>query len=239
MSSQRSVGGRRRATAGFAALAVLAVSGCGSTNLHSGSAAVVDGTPISQTQVDKMVMAACGFVKANRLAAGQPAPSQPVAVLRNQLANSYIIFVLDNRAARKLHISVTEAAISRFPSPIPKGVSASDRATLKQFFHQATRSRLQEAVIGEHLKDPSATTAAKITQANIRSYGAAASNYLTRFRANQDVAANPSYGMWSGTALQPASGSLSDAVSANAQKWLSLRGGGGQPSDFPPSQLCG
>lgn len=225
--------------AGVAALAVLAVSGCGSTNLHSGSAAVVDGTPISQSKVDTMVMAACGFVKANDEANGQPGPTQSVARLRNQLANSYIVFQLDDRAARKLHITVSDAAIARIPSPIPKGVSASDRATLRQFFYQATRSQLQEAVIGEHLKDPSVTTAENITRANLNSFAAAASNYLTRFRANQDVTVNPSYGMWSGTALQPASGSLSDAVSANAQKWLSLRGGGGQPSDLPPSQACG
>lgn len=239
VSSQRSVGGRRRAAAGVAALAVLAVSGCGSTNLHSGSAAVVDGTAISQSQVDTMVMAACGFIKANNEANHQPGLNQSVAGLRNNLANSYIVFLLDDRAARKLHISISEAAISRFPSPIPKGVSAADRATLKQFFHQATKSQLQEAVIGEHLKDPSVTTADKITRANITSYGHAAMNYLSRFRVNQDVTVNPSLGIWSGTALQPGSGSLSDAVSTKAKKWLTLRSGGGSPSDLPTSQRCG
>lgn len=239
MTKQRSVGGRRRMSAGLAAVAVLAVSGCGSTNLHSGSAAVVDGTPISQSQVDKMVLAACSFVKQQRLAAGQAQVGQPVASLRTNIANSYIDFILDSRAARKLHISISEAAIARFPSSIPKGVSEADRARLQQFFHQTARSRLEEAVIGAHLKDPSVTTPDKVTRANLEALATAARNYLARFRANQNVTVNPVYGMWSGTTLQPASGSLSDAVSASAKKWLSLRGGGGQPSDLPPSQVCG
>jgi SurA N-terminal domain len=227
---------RRRRIAGVACVVAFAVGGCGSI-LYPGTAAVVDGQAISQGTVDDLVMAACNYTKVKRIAAGRSTPGTSIAYLRTAITNELIGFALRARAARQLGLSVTEAAIAKVEggTTMPKPLSAHDKQLLLAFFHDSVRAELEEALIGAHLKNPKVTSAAHVTAADKQ----AAARYLKSFFKRQQVSVNPAYGRWNGTALQPVSGSLSDAVSAGAKADENAASNPDAGPGTPATEVCG
>jgi hypothetical protein len=222
----------KRRFAGLAAVLVVVLTGCGA-NFHPGEAAIVDGTGISSGSVDDLVLAACDYSKQGRVSQGGAVPTQSMARLRFSITQALIQFILNDKAARQLGVTVSDAKIAAVAgaATMPRGVSASTRKLLTTFFHESARAQLQQAVIGAHLRDPKITTADAVTQDDLK----AAAPYLKKFAAKQHVVVDPSYGRWNGTALVAASGSLSVPVS--------VKPGGTDAAtavkDLPPSQVCG
>lgn len=214
-------------------VAMAALAGC---QFHPGSAAVVNGDKISQGTIDDLVVAGCGFFKAQRALDGGAVPSTSTAFLRNVFTGSLISFTIVDKAAAQLHLTVSRAAIASATQTPPKGMNSEDRERLADFFTDSARSELQQAVIGAHLKDPSVTNADDVTPDDT----AAAEKYLAAFTAKQHVEVNPAYGTWSGGRLLDTDGSLSKAQSSEAKSWLALRAGNGQSAaGLPASQVCG
>ncbi len=214
---------------------VFALAGCG-TNIHPGTAAVVNGHVISQGEVDDLVLAACEYSKAVRLQQGGAEPGQSMATLRSSFVEALIQFELTDEAVSQLELSVSDAGIAELTAAntMPPGLTEESQGLLEGFFFNASRARLQQAVVGAHLRDPKVVTAEDVIPEDID----AATKYLDKFATNQDVAVNPSYGSWDGSTLVHTSGSLSDAVSTTPP----AAGPGAAPDpvkDLPPSQVCG
>jgi hypothetical protein len=225
----------KRRVAGLAVVGTLALSGC---TLHPGSAAVVNGSDISQSKVDSLVLAACSFSKVQRISTGGASPQTSMAFLRQQLLQSLITFRITNKAATQLHLTVSPAAIAKITAtqPVPGSLGSSEQKLLKQFFYDSDRSQLQVAVIGAHIKNPSVTNADNVTPTDQK----AAAKYLAAFTARQQVEVSPAFGTWSNGALVRTDGSLSAPVSAAALKWVQLRSPTAQGVlGIPPSQVCG
>lgn len=223
----------RRRSAALAVVVGLALSGCG-TKFHPGQAAIVDGDAISASHVDDLVLAACDYSERVRVEQGGAEPTQSIASLRFGLMQALIQFDITDAAARQLGLSVSDAKIAEAASTttMPPGLSSSSESLLKQFFSDSAKAQLQLAVIGAHLRDPKVTSADSVNSSDMQ----AATPYLKKFAAKQEVTVDPSFGRWNGTTLVSASGSLSDPVSTTPPS-----PGGPSPAvaDLPPSQVCG
>ena len=202
---------------------------------------MVNGSNISQSTVDDLVKAGCGFFEASRAETGGGEPTS-TAFLRNLFTQSLISFKIIDKAADQMNLTVSKAQIADKGSgqTIPKGLQGEDRERLQNFFMLSTRSDLQRAVIGAHLKDPSVTNADHVTQSQIED----STKFLKAFTLKQDVSVNPAYGTWSEGELLNTDGSLSAAQSPAAKKWLNLReqtsnGSSDGVAGLPPSQVCG
>jgi len=229
MRSRRAIGG--------AALAVIAVAGCG-TDLHPGAAAVVDGTTISQGEVGDLTSAFCTSIEQQRTSSGRSQPTTSIAELKRNLTGSLIQFQLTQDAADELGLSVSDAAVADFLKQQQVSVSESlpddDQQLIEDFFDQAARNQLLLALIGAHQKDPSVTTIDQVTSDETQ----AGTTYMQKYAADHDVTVNPSYGTWGDQGLGLSSGSLSAAVSDQAKAFLQPPAQGETP-DLPASQLCG
>lgn len=224
---------RRRLVAAAGLVAATATSGC---MFHPGSAAVVNESAISQGTIDDLVVAGCGFFKAQRMADGGATPDTSTAWLRNVFTGSLITIRIVDKAADQLHLSVSPAAVAKATQTLPSSMSSHDQEVLGAFLEDSARSELQRAVIGAHLKDPTVTNAEGVTPDDIP----AAERYLKAFTARQHVEVSPAYGTWSGGTLVDSDGSLSKAQSAEARKWLALRADNQQSvAGLPASQVCG
>jgi hypothetical protein len=227
---------RMRHLAGLAVAGALILSGC---SFHPGSAAVVNGSNISQSKVDDLVLAACSYEKGLRLQTGGDAPGTSVAVLRQAILQALISFRITEKAATQLHLTVSPAVLAKATTSnpeIPRSVDAEDRNLLTAFFTESTREQIQEAVIGAHLKDSTVVNADKVTSADIKG----ATKFLTAFTNRQSVVVNPAFGSWRDGALATTDGSLSVPVSSDAKKWEGLRSStSGDVEGLPPSQVCG
>jgi hypothetical protein len=224
------------ATAAVATAGVLAVTGC---TFHPGRAAVVNGSSISQSRVDNLVLAACAFSKQQRVTSTDTGPSTSVAYLRSLLTGDLISFQIIAKAYQQMGLQpITPAQVAQITKsePVPASLSSSDRSQLTTFFAASARSELQEAVIGAHLTDPSVTSAAHVTSDDIKKSTA----YLKHFTAQQQVALNPSYGTWADGTIHDTDGSLSAAVSGPAKTWLVLRAkDSSSVAGLPANQVCG
>jgi hypothetical protein len=229
---------RRYGIAVAASVGALAMSGC---TFHPGQAAVVNGSDISQSTVDDLVQAGCGFFKAQRVQTGSGQPATSTAFLRTLFTENLISFKIIDKAASRLHLTVSPAAIAKASAgqSLPTGLQGEDRTRLKSFFEMSTRADLQQAVIGAHLKDPSVTNADHVVASQIADSRA----YLKAFTLKQQVSVNPAYGTWSHGRVIDSDGSLSAAESTPARTWLKLRSansaGTGGVAGLPPSQVCG
>jgi SurA-like N-terminal domain len=227
---------RLRHLAGLAVVGALIVSGC---TFHPGSAAVVNGNSISQSKVDDLVLAACSFEKGLRVKGGETTPGTSVAVLREAILQALISFQITDRAATELKLTVSPAVVAKAAKnnpTIPANVDAHDRELLTTFFNESSREQVQEAVIGAHLKDPSVTTADRVTGADV----SGAAKYLATFTKKQSVVVNPAFGTWRGGTLATSDGSLSVPVSPAAKKWEGFRSSTtGDVTGLPPNEVCG
>ncbi len=196
---------------------------------------MVNGHAITAGRVDALVLAACDYSKAVRQEQGGAEPTQSVAQLRSAITQALIQFELTGEAADQLGLSVSDAKIASLTSAstMPAGLNTDSRTLLEEFFSDSAKAQLQQAVVGAHLADPKVTTADDVSQTDL----GAATPYLDKFAAKQDVSVNPSFGSWDGTTLVSGSGSLSDPVSTTPVP------AGSTPAaavgDLPPSQVCG
>jgi hypothetical protein len=228
-----------RAVAALAVVGVLAVTGC---DAHPGSAAVINGSSISQSKVDNLVLAACDFTKVGRVQSGGTTPGQSMANLRHVILQDLITFEIAGEAAAHLHLTVSQAKIGEATAnqSIPQSLSSSEREQLQQFFRASSVAQLQQAVIGAHLNDPTVTNADSVTNNNVAKLVSQAQKYLQTFTAKQDIVVNPQYGAWNGHTLVDASGSLSKPASQAALRWITLRrSASSSVAELPPSQVCG
>lgn len=215
-------------------VAATVMSGC---MFHPGSAAVVNGSTISQNTIDDLVVAGCGFFRAQRIEQGGATPDTSTAWLRNVFIGSLITIKIVDLAADQLHLTVSPAAVANATQTLPAGMSSDDQEVLGAFLADSARSEIQRAVIGANLEDPSVTNADGVTPDDITP---ASEKYLRSFTARQHVEVNPAYGTWSGGTLVDTDGSLSKAQSADARKWLALRADNQQSViGLPASQVCG
>lgn len=222
------------------ALVVLALTGCG-TNFHPGEAVIINGQGISTSRVDDLVLAACDYSTRVRLSQGGAVPTQSMASLRSNLTQALVQFAITDKAAQQLGITVSDAKIASLTagSTMPAGISSTTRSLLTEFFRQSAKAQLEQAVIGAHLRDPKITNADSVTANDPQTQNdlKAAAPYLDKFARQQHVIVDPSFGKWNGTALVPASGSLSDRVSATPTP--STSDPAAAVKDLPPSQVCG
>ncbi len=219
----------------LAAVALLTVSGCGA-NLHPGVAATVNGSAISQSQVDDLVGAACSYIEINNQATAQPT-TLAVSDLRSTILGSLISSNLVGKAADDLGLTILPKTVQQLDNTVlPEGLRDSDTDLLTEFFHNAAQAQIDQATIGAHLKDPSVTDSSQVTTADTQG----SVDFMTKFLKAQDVTVNPAYGSWDGGRVSSTSGSLSDSVSEVA-KAADARTASGQSdvSSLPASQVCG
>lgn len=193
---------------GFVALAL---SGC-STDLHPGSAAVVDGTNITQGSLDDLVDAACTYTKEFR--------KQDARVQQLNLAEIRATFVTgkvqaeitkkiaDEQGLTVAPAQVEQAAVQSVNS-IPDAVPDADREVLTEYFDQQAETSILQAVIGQHMQDKSVTDGSQVTTDEI----AASKPFMQTYFEEADVDVNPAYGSWNGSTLDKGTGSLSLRVS--------------------------
>jgi hypothetical protein len=225
--------------AALVVVGALAVTGC---DVHPGSAAVVNGTSISESKVDNLVLAACAFIKVGRIKSGGQTPGQSMASLRQVILEDLINFQITREAAARLHLTVSEAKIGEASAnqPIPASLSSSEREQLQQFFRASSVAQLHQAVIGAHLQNHSVTNADNVTTNNVSRLVSASQKYLRTFSEKQDVVVNPKYGAWNGHNLVDVNGSLSAPASEAAKHWAALRRvDSSSVEGLPPSQVCG
>lgn len=228
-----------RGVAGAAAalLGVVGLSSCESNQPHPGSAAVVNGTSIPTGKVDNTVKAACAYIAFNNLVSTQP---QPVALtdLRSNIAGAYVSYQIIAEAAAKLHLVIYPADIAKAASQttVPPSLSDTDTALLTSFFYQEAKATIEEATISANLNDPNITTS---TNVNPQAISSTATAYIKRALSDANVVVNPGYGTWNGAGLVSGSGSLSAPVSSAATSILPAANGQTDPTNLPPSQVCG
>lgn len=226
---------RRHKLTGLAAVAMLVVSGC---TFHPGSAAVVNGTKISQNDVDNLVSAACNYSKLIRLKGAGSTAATSIAYLKHFFTSEMVMIRITDKAAAQRGLTVSPAAIAKVTSgqTLPGGLTSSERAALSSYFTASAREKLQEAVIGAHLKDSSVTNADKVTQADLK----AGTAYLKTYSTKQSVQINPAYGSWNGSTVVDTDGSLSAPKSSAAVAWLRQQQKGvSDVAGLPANQVCG
>jgi hypothetical protein len=139
--------------------AALVLSGC-STDLHPGSAAVVDGTTITQGSVDDLVNAACTYTKEFRR---QDARVQQLnlAEIRSTFVTGMVQAEITRTIADEQGLSVSDAQVDEAAvqsvNSIPDSVPEADREVLTNFFDKQTETQILQAVIGKHQHDESVT----------------------------------------------------------------------------------
>ncbi len=188
--------------------AALALTGC-STDLHPGNAAVVDGTSISQGQIDDLTGAVCSYVVGVNQQGGQP-QDLGIADLKSSLTSTVVQFEITRHVADQLGLTVSQAQVdaqtARFG--LPTGLDASDQKLVEGYFDEAAEATILQAVIGAHLKDERVTSGTDVTQEQIDANKPFMDTYFEK--ANVDI--NPSYGTWNGKSIDPGTGSLSVQV---------------------------
>ena len=229
---------RRRHLLGAALVTVLALTGCG-TNLSPGVAVSVNGTRVSDDEVDDLVTTVCAFFEIQREESGQAGPSLAIGDLRTFVLQTLISNQLTDEAARDLELTVTEAAIvaeSASIGELPAALTEGEQARLTDYVRNSSQQRLQQTAIGAHLEDDSITSVDAVDDQDM----ALAQDYLDDYYGKQDVDLAPSFGTWDGQALVEGTGSLSDPVSTTAvPEPTSEQEAADQVKALPPSQACG
>jgi hypothetical protein len=220
-----------RTAAALVGAAVLVLSAC-STDLHPGNAAVVDGTAISQGQIDDLVSAGCAYETEMGKVDRQTYPVLSISDLRTNFANVLIRDQLARDAADKigdLHVSQDQVAKFASNNTIPTTLDEPEKARITEFFRKSAETELLVALIGAHLKDDSVTDASHVQQADLD----AGNKYLATYSNKADVSVNPSLGSWTGSKIEAGTGSLSELARTPASP-------SGNPAEtLPPSQQCG
>jgi hypothetical protein len=231
----RSGSAARRRVIPAAALALsvaLGLSSCG-TDLHPGIAARVDGTSISDGQVDDLTHALCSYLTvANAQAGNQQGPS-PISDIRARVALGDLIYIqlMDSLAAsRGLTARPSDIQAAADQTPVPDGLSKADSDTLQDFFYDFWKAQVQQSTLAASLRDPSQTTSEGVTPGAV----SGSEPVLQDWSKKADVEVNPTYGVWDGTQMKPSSGSLSDPVSSEATAVAA-----GDASVLPADQVCG
>lgn len=188
--------------------AALSLTGC-STDLHPGTAAIVNGTSITQSQIDDVTSAVCAYVVEVGKQGGQP-QDYGIADLKSSLTSTIVQFEITRQVAKDQGLSVSPAQIDAVAAQfgLPQGLSSEDEKEVQDYFDEAAEATLLQAVIGAHAKDKQVTDAEDLTQDQIN----AEKPFMDRYYESADVEVNPAYGTWNGKRIKPGTGSLSEPV---------------------------
>lgn len=216
-------------------VAVVALTGC-DAQLHPGDAAVVNGTSISQDDVDDVVTAVCNYIEIANKSAEQP--SNPAfSDLRSSFLGLLIQFDIVSAVTSELGLTIYPADIEKAAQfPLPDELSQEDQDIINDYLYQQAESQVGQATIAAHETDSGVTNSTGVTI----DPNSPPPDAVQQALADADVSVNPGFGSWDGTTVTTSSGSLSDLVST--PKPTSNEGGASAPTDtgdLPPSQVCG
>lgn len=237
-TARRLRGVRRMAMVVLVGATGLVLSAC-TADIHPGSAAVVDGTSISESRINTLVTAGCAYETEMGKIDPQTYPVLSISSLRANFVNVLIRNQLARDAAAKIGgLRVSQDQVMKFAAgnTIPPDLAEPEKSQIKDFFMESAETDLLVALIGAHLKDDTVTDASNVQQADLD----AGQKYLTTYAKTADVSVNPSLGTWNGTTLEPGSGSLSVlAVTPTTPEAIPGQPAANPATTLPPSQQCG
>lgn len=229
---------RRMALAALAGATAVLLSAC-TADIHPGSAAVVDGTSISEGSIDTLVQAGCAYETEMGKIDRQTYPVLSISTLRANFVNVLIRNQLARDAAAKiggLHVSQDQVAKFAAGNTIPPDLEDPEKSQITEFFKNSAETDLLVALIGAHLKDDTVTDASNVQQADLD----AGQKYLATYSKDADVSVSPSIGTWNGTSIEAGSGSLSVlAVTPTTPQVVPGQPAPNPAETLPPSQQCG
>lgn len=222
MNSSRPRGVVRIAVAGFAVFAMAACS-----NIHPGSAAVVDGESISMSRADDAATAYCQLSLAT--AAQQGVTDVPSVAARRQAITDLIMSVVAKNVAKDRNVAVDPASYALTEKQNRQIAAAFPRADDKQIVDAIERSQHTYAItvaLGEAVSGRKVT--AKSTEAEQSAIQTAGQDVITEAYKKSDISIDPRFGLDDLTKQVAQTGSLSIPQSDKAVN----------PATLPPSQRC-
>ena len=219
--------------AGVAATTLL--SGCGT---HPGSAAVVGGERITNTEVDDAAAALCSSTVSAAEAQGQPKPD----LASRDARSAAIQLLLDNELSRQFGeakgIKVDNRAVTQAMQQsaqqinlLPKPERADFRALFRGF--QESQSILEQAATAS-LADQGKTNP---TPEEISAEGTRLRNQWAA-EEGLEVDVDPRFGEYANGSITPKNGSISIAASDRARQGASQDPGEAWTAGLPLSQKC-
>lgn len=221
-------------------VALLLLAGCGG-GAHPGSAAVVNGAAVSNSQVTHVVDAFCSSIVAQQHGPGANAQDVPVPYLRRLLLGYLVAFRLADDYFRTHGLRLTPAAVDRLGSPPTQpGLSAIRQSRRTAFLLAYQRYAFQLSTIGAHLKDPSVRSLSNYDKSTQQ----AGQTELAKWAAGQHVSVAPSVGVYKNLTIAQRSGSLSVPQSSLARRLARLGAAQTISSStggitLPADQVCG
>lgn len=210
--------------------ASLAITGC-DQSFHPGAAAVVDGTTISEDQLDDVVTSVCNYLEiANETS---QTPSTPTfAELKASFLGVYIQLEVVRGMLDSMGLTVNDADIEALASQftIPPELDDDDAQVIDDYLRAQAENQLGQATIAAHLDDPSVTDSSDVDPQAVQG----ATKAVAAAMDEADIEVNPSFGTWDGQGVTAGSGSLSTLVSQPEP----ADGEPADTSDLPPSQVC-
>jgi hypothetical protein len=219
--------------------ALVLLAGCGG-GAHPGSAAVVNGASIPDSQVTHVVDAFCSSVVAQQRAPGGNAQNVPVPYLRRLLLGYLVAFHLADDYFHAHGLTVTPAAVDRLGQPPTQpGLTGLQQSRRTGFLKAYQRYAFQLSTIGAHLKNRSVTSLPSYDKSTQQ----AGQIELAKWAARQHISVDPSFGVFKNLTIAPRSGSLSVAQSSFARRLAQL-GSAQTITDstgitLPRDQICG
>jgi hypothetical protein len=219
----------------LAAAGTLTLSSCDS-EIHPGAAAVVDGTRIEQSQVDDTAQALCNLILAGQGSQQSSAPS--FADLRSSLTDFQIQVMASDAVAKSEGLTIYPADVQKVAAQLtlPDGLSDDDVDTLTSYVDDISGLWVTSATINAHADDSGVTSSADVQVDP--SAPPPVPEAVTQKLEDDNVAVNPMYGVWDGSAVTAGSGSLSAPVSAPPTPSNDQFPAEDSSSDQPPSQVC-
>lgn len=217
----------------LAAVAGCALSGCAN---HPGSAAVVGSERISDSRLEDVAGAFCALASASARTEQQP-QVQDSKTARLQALGVLIDDALSRQYAESEGVEPDQGQVSAFV--------ARSKATLDAL--PASERSVFRGILTEYAE--AQTSLAQVGQRKLRAAGTAkptadqALQEASRLRGewaaeNADVSVDPRYGSYAKGALQPADGSLSVPVSADAKAGVAATPAPAWVAGLPANQKC-
>lgn len=214
---------------GVAAAAALLLSSCSST--APGVAAEVDGTRITDDQVDQFAEVLCAIGGVPGGDAGAPSKTARFTSLQILLTNQLTEEATDVSTVPQQTVSQMLEGMSA----AREGLSADQQATFDQVAEEFARSQQATVQLGRQSLLEAGTPASKITDQAAYTAGQKA---IAKVAEQLDVEVDPRFGTIENGQLQPSEGSLSVPVSDLAVKGADPNASADLVSQLPASQKC-
>lgn len=230
-SSTRS---RARALAPLALAGVLALTGCG---LTPGTAARVNGSSVSISDVDLLTRVQCRDISSN----GQ-GQATSVAKVRAQSVNALIDSTLSKGYADTQRAGYDPRTLQQQMAqvtPVIATLDKADQGPVRDLIEGFRRQELRMLTIGQKLLAKQATSKAGTTKPSSDEALNAAYRARDSFVKKADVEIDPRYGPGAKGVAGAGDGSVSTAVSDFAKQGMAKQPAAAFTSGLPTSQKCG